>query len=77
LHVRMGVMSPKTPRLIAAITPRQSHEEEGEGENQIVQMHGVPSAALEPPRAARRVELNAGGTAWRLPQDQTRRRAAA
>ncbi|KAK1885562.1 Uroporphyrinogen decarboxylase, partial [Dissostichus eleginoides] len=30
-----------------------------------------------PPRAARRVELNAGGTAWRLPQDQTCRRAAA
>lgn len=33
--------------------------------------------ALEPPRAARRVVLNAGGTAWRFPQERTCRRSAA
>lgn len=33
--------------------------------------------ALEPPRAARSVVLNAGGTAWRLPQEQTCRLSAA
>lgn len=32
---------------------------------------------LEPPRAARRVVLNAGGTAWRFPQEQTCRLSAA
>lgn len=33
--------------------------------------------ALEPPCAALRVALNAGETAWRLPQEQTCRRSAA
>lgn len=36
-----------------------------------------PSVALEPPRAARRVAPNTGGTAWRLPQEQTCRLRAA
>lgn len=33
--------------------------------------------ALEPPHAAQRVVLNAGGTAWRFPQEQTCRLSAA
>lgn len=36
-----------------------------------------PPMALEPPPAARRVVLNARGTAWRVPQEQTCRRCAA
>lgn len=32
---------------------------------------------LKPPHAARRVVLNAGGTAWRVPQEQTCRLSAA
>lgn len=36
-----------------------------------------PSVALKPPRAARRVAPNTGGTAWRLPQEQTCRLHAA
>lgn len=36
-----------------------------------------PPVTLEPPRAAWRVVLNAGGTACRVPQEQTCRRSAA
>lgn len=36
-----------------------------------------PPVALEPPRAARCVAANTGGTAWRLPQEQTCRLRAA
>lgn len=36
-----------------------------------------PPVTLEPPRAARRMVLNAGGTAWRVPQEWTCRRSAA
>lgn len=36
-----------------------------------------PPVTLEPPCAARRVVLNAGGTAWPVLQEQTRRLSAA